>query len=82
MQDNAFGVVKHSYVDNSVASEGHVVEVRVQGEVIAERTYAVRQPELGPWKQFAICGHRVDCLYGNSLVWLTTTCLQKDGGLG
>lgn len=35
VQDNALGVVKHRHVDNSAASEGHVVEVRVQGEAIA-----------------------------------------------
>lgn len=50
MQDNAVGVVMHRHIDNGAASEGHVVEVWGQGEVIAERMYALRQPELGPWK--------------------------------
>lgn len=58
MQDNALGVVKHRHGDNSAAGEIHIVEVRVEGEVIVERTYAVRQPELCPWKQFPICRHR------------------------
>lgn len=60
--------MKHKHADNSVASEGHVAEVRVQGEVIAERLYPMRQSELGPWKKFAICGHRVDWLEGSGLV--------------
>lgn len=80
MKDDALGVVKHRHVDNSAAGEGHFVEVRVQGEVIAERTYAMRQPELRPRKQFASCGLRVDWLEGSGLVLLPTTCLQKNGG--
>lgn len=81
MQDNVLGVVKHRHADNGAASEGQIVEVGVQREVIAERTYVTRQPELCPWKQFSICGHRVDRLKGSSLVRLQTTRLQKDGGL-
>lgn len=77
VQDNALGVVKHKHVDNSAAGEDHIVQVRVQGEVIAERTYAMRQPEQCPGKEFTICGHGVDWLKGR----LTTTCL-RDGGLG
>lgn len=74
--------MKHKHVDDSEAGEGHTVEVRVQGQVIAERLYAMRQPELCPWKKFTVCGHRVDWLEGSGLVWLLTTHLQKDGGLG
>lgn len=73
--------MKHKHVDNSEAGEGHIVEVRVQGEVIAERLYAMRQPELCPWKKFAVCGHRVDWFEGSCLVRFLTTHLHKDGGL-
>ena len=76
VQDDALGVVQHIHVDDSAPSEGHIVEVRAKGEVIAERTNAMRQPKLGPWKQFAIGGDRVDCLLGSGIVWSTTTCLQ------
>lgn len=81
MQNNALGVVKHRHVDNSATSENHIFEVRVQGEVIADRTYAVRQLKFLPWKQFTICGQRVDWLQGSCVFCLRTTCLQKDGGL-
>lgn len=82
MQDDAFGFLKHRHVDDGAAGEGHLVEVRVQGEVIAKRTNALRQPELCPWKHFAICGQRVDRLNRSGLVALPTTRLQKDGRLG
>lgn len=82
MQDNALGVVKHRHADHSAAGEGHVVEVRVQGEVVAERMYALRQPELCPWKRFATRGHGVDWLEGSGAVVLTTTRLQRDDGSG
>lgn len=75
MQDNEPCAVEHRHGDHSAASEGHFVEVRVQGEVIAERMYATRQPELRPWKPFAICGVRVDWLQGSGLVLLLTTRL-------
>lgn len=78
MQDDALGVVKHNHVDNSFAGEGHAVEVRVQGEVIAERMYALRQSELCPRERFTIGGYRVDRLKGSGFVHLTTTRLQKD----
>lgn len=67
MEYNAVCAVKYRHADNSSAREGHFVEVGVQGEVIAERFYALRESELCPWKQFTICG----------LVWLMTTCLQR-----
>lgn len=73
MQNNATGVVAHTHGDNSATSEGHVEEVRVQGEVIAERLYAMGQPELGPWKKFTVCGHGVDGLEGSGLVLLRTS---------
>lgn len=82
MQDNALGVVKHNHVDNSVAGEVHVVEVRVQGEVIAERTYALRQSELCPRERFTIGGQGVDRLKGSGFVCLAATRLQKDGESG
>lgn len=81
VQDNPIGVVTHSHVNNSLAGEGHFVKVRSQCEVVAERKYTLREPEFSPGKQFAICRQRVDWLHGSGLVWLTTTCLQRDGGL-
>lgn len=77
MEYNAVCAVKYRHADNSSAREGHFVEVRVQGEVIAERFYALRESELCPWKQFIICGDGVDWLNGIGLVWLMTTCLQR-----
>lgn len=74
--------MKHRHGDDSAAGESHVVEVWVEGEVIVNRTYAARQPELCPWKQFAICGERVNWLEGSGLVGFSTTRLQKEGGLG
>lgn len=82
VQDNALGVVLHNHGDNSAAGKGHTVEIGAQGDVIAERMQALRQPVLCPWKQFTICGHRVDWLEGSGFVRLTTTRLQKDRGLG
>lgn len=71
MKDNSLCVVKHNHVDDSSASEGHLVEVRGQGELIAEGLYAARQSELCPWKLIIV-----------SLIWLRTTCLQKEGASG
>lgn len=42
MQDNAVCFVQHRHVYNSYASEGHVVKVGGQSELIAERMYALR----------------------------------------
>lgn len=54
MKYNALGVVNHKHLDNSAAGEGHVIKVRVQGEVVTERLYAARQSELCPWKKLTI----------------------------
>ena len=54
VKHNTLGVVNHKHLDNSAASEGHIIEVRVQGEVVTERLYAARQPELCPWKKLTI----------------------------
>jgi len=81
VQNDELGVVKHRHADDGAAGEGHVVEVRVEGEVIAQRMYAARQPELRPWKRFTARGHRVHLLGGSGLVGPWTACLQKDGGL-
>lgn len=43
VQDNALCAVKYRHADNSLSSEGHLVKVRAQGELIADRTYALRQ---------------------------------------
>lgn len=75
MKDNDLGFVEDSHVDDGVPSEGHWVKVRADGEVVADRMYAVRQPILGPRKQFSIGGHRVDRLQGCSLIWFMTTRL-------
>lgn len=81
VQDNVLGHMKHKHVDNNVASESHVVQVRVQCEIIADRTYAVRKPELCPREWFTTGGQRVDLLHRRGLIWLRTTRLQKGGGL-
>lgn len=78
VQDDDFGVVKHCHVDNRDASEVQTVQVGVQGEIVAQRMNAARQPVLCPWKQFTICGHRIDGLQRRCLVWLSTTFLQMD----
>lgn len=50
MKHNPVGVVSNKHADNDAAREGSLVEVRVESEVVAERPYALRQPELRPWK--------------------------------
>lgn len=50
MKHKPVGVVSHKHVDNNEACEGHVANVRVQGEVVAEWLYALRQSVLRPWK--------------------------------
>ena len=82
VQDDALGAVEHRHADDGAAGEGHVVEVGVQGEVIAERMYALRQPVLCPWERFAARGQGVDWLEGSGAVVLTTTRLQRDDGSG
>lgn len=42
MQDNDFGFMKHEHVYGSVTSEGHIVKIRVQSQVITQRLYAAR----------------------------------------
>lgn len=66
MQNDSFRVMKYNHVDDGFAGEGHVVEVRGQGELVAEGMYAARQSELCPRKH-------IICLIG-----LRTTCLQAD----
>lgn len=75
MQDNALGVVKHRHVDNDTAGEGHVLKIRIQGDVIAERTDAMREPVLCPWKEFTVCGDGVHLLQRSGLVLVMTTRL-------
>ena len=60
VQDDALGVVLHRHVDDGVAGEGHVLKVRVQGDLIAQRMYALRQPVAVPWKRFATRRRGVD----------------------
>lgn len=50
VEHNAVGVVSHKHADDDAAREGRLGEVRVEGEVVAERPYALRQPEVRPWK--------------------------------
>lgn len=75
MEHNPLCVVKYRHFNGSFASKGHAVKVGGEGEVIVERSYAVRQSEFGPWKQFSVCGIRVDWLQGCGLIWLRTTSL-------
>lgn len=50
MKHNPVGIVSREHADNNAAGEGHFANVRVEGEVVAERPYALRQAELRPWK--------------------------------
>lgn len=54
VQDNALGVVKYKHVDDSAAAESHGAQIRAQGEIIAERTYATRELVLCPREEFII----------------------------
>lgn len=76
VKHNPVGVVSHKHADDDAAREGGLGEVRVEGEVVAERPHALRQPEVSPWKQFSVSGHRVDGLQGRSGVLLTAASLQ------
>lgn len=58
VQDNALGVVKYKHVDDSVAAESHGAQIRAQGEIIAERTYATRELVLCPREEFIISAIR------------------------
>lgn len=82
VKHNPVGVVSNKHADDDTARESSLGEVRVEGEVVAERPYALRQPEMRPWKQFSVSGHRVDGLQGRSVVLLTAASLQKGEGLG
>lgn len=82
MKHNPVGIVSHEHADNNAAGEGHFANVRVEGEVVAERPYALRQAELRPWKKFSIRSHGVDGVQGRGAVLLTAASLQKAGELG
>lgn len=42
MQDDDFGIMKHKHAYGGLTSEGHSDKIRVQGQIITERLYAMR----------------------------------------